>query len=769
MKRLVLFMGLVLLVALAACSQQTPQATPTAETVLPTEVPPTAAPVEVAPTPEGSYVASLPHTADPALIDTVWLWERRDPNGNQIDEIIVPNPENYSLVFAADGAFFVGLDCNRGSGQYATSETGSIFMELGPTTRAMCPAGSLEEAMKQMFGPAQSYRIEEDGQVLVLSWAAGGPVDYFRSAESVVAAPGVADAALVNKVWEWERRDPAGSAAEAVEVPDPEQYTLTFNEDGTFFARLDCNTGSGTYVSAAPGELTIDLGPMTLALCPPESLSPQMMGTIAAVGSYRLEEDGTLLALVWADGAPVDYYRLADAAEPTLTGTTWQWLGTTTGEGPMTVADPTRYTITFNEDGTAAIKADCNQVVAQYTVDGSSISITPGPTTLALCPEDSQDTVFVTQLSGAAIYFFRDDNLYIDLFADAGTMQFAPLPEVDLPEAAAGQPTGTVTAPDGIFLRTGPGPAFPSVGVAAQGDSGELIGISEDGAWYVVAAPNLPEGQVWVAAEFVEATGAESLSVVATPPMAQSLVGPIWQWMGTTTPVEQITVADPSRYTITFFSDGTAGIKADCNSVTATYTVDGSSIAITPGASTLMACPEDTQDALYLQQLGAAAVYFFQGNELFIDLFASSGTMRFTAQGTTSTTEAIPTTPAGQTFRVTSFGPAGAVTPVLQGTTITAVFDTASGTVSGNGGCNSYSATLNTADGGWSVGPIASTAMACEEAVMNQEAAYLAALQASNAYQWEQQRLSDSSVVIAGTLNYTLADGTNGVINLVTP
>ena len=42
------------------------------------------------------------------------------------------------------------------------------------------------------------------------------------------------------------------------------------------------------------------------------------------------------------------------------------------------------YTITFNDDGTFAAKADCNQVSGTYTIeDNSVLTIVPGPSTSA--------------------------------------------------------------------------------------------------------------------------------------------------------------------------------------------------------------------------------------------------------------------------------------------------------------------------------------------------------------------------------------------------
>jgi heat shock protein HslJ len=768
MKPLSVISVLLILLALAACSRQEPSgqtATPQTVEAAPTMAPPTEEP----PTPEPAGPTLV---VDPNLIDREWQWVSRDPNGNPVDAIEVPNPENYTLTFAADGVYFAQFDCNRGSGAYVTDGTGILSIEAGMTSLAMCPADSLDITMKELLGQTHIYRFEEGGDVLILEQADAGPIHTYRVAGTESSTAVVADNALIDQVWQWERRDPNGNDIDEIIVPDPEDYALTFNEDGTFFARLDCNLGNGTYTSSAPGSIFMALEATTRAMCPPDSLGDAMAQMFGPAQNYRFEEDGAVLVFPWVADGPVDYYRLAGTeATPSLIGTTWQWLGTMTGEGPLTVADSSRYTIIFNDDGTANIVADCKQPGAEYSIDGSSISITPGPTTLQICSEESQEGIFLTQLSGAAIYFFQDGDLYIDLFADAGTMRFGELPEIDLAEPAEGEPTGTVNAPDGIFLRSGPGTNYTTVGTAPLGESGRLIGISEDGEWYVVDAPGQPEGQVWVAADFITTTNANNLPVVPAPPLAQSLVGPIWQWAGTTTPVETITVADPSRYQIAFLADGTAAIQADCNSVTATYTVEDSSISIIPGASTLAMCPSDSQDQEFVQQLSNAAVFFFQDNDLFIDQFASAGTMRFVLPSSTEAGSGGPIIPGatGITFRVIAFGPLQVASPILPGTTITVLFDDAAGTVSGNAGCNTYTGQVDTSGGGIRIGPIASTAMACAEDVMAQEAAFLAALQATTAYEWVQERVDNNTVVTAGALYYILSDGTRGVIELVTP
>ena len=58
------------------------------------------------------------------------------------------------------------------------------------------------------------------------------------------------------------------------------------------------------------------------------------------------------------------------------------------------------------------------------------------------------------------------------------------------------------------------------------------------------------------------------------------------------------------------------------------------------------------------------------------------------------------------------------------------------GQVSGSGGCNRFSGSYQRQGDALSFGPIAATRMACPEAVMNQETAFLAVLESVASYQW---------------------------------
>lgn len=85
--------------------------------------------------------------------------------------------------------------------------------------------------------------------------------------------------------------------------------------------------------------------------------------------------------------------------------------------------------------------------------------------------------------------------------------------------------------------------------------------------------------------------------------------------------------------------------------------------------------------------------------------------------------------------------------PVLEGSTVTAAFG-ADGSLAGSGGCNRYRTTYTTVDTTITIdGAVASTMMACDQAVMAQEAAFFAALTGvrSFAVSGEELTLSDDA------------------------
>ena len=92
-----------------------------------------------------------------------------------------------------------------------------------------------------------------------------------------------------------------GGDGKALTPDDRSKYTLAFNADGRVAARLDCNRGTGSWKSAAPGGL--ELGPMavTRAMCAPGSIDHEISKRLFYVRSYVVK-DGRLFLAMMADG-----------------------------------------------------------------------------------------------------------------------------------------------------------------------------------------------------------------------------------------------------------------------------------------------------------------------------------------------------------------------------------------------------------------------------------------------------------------------------------
>jgi heat shock protein HslJ len=121
-------------------------------------------------------------------------------------------------------------------------------------------------------------------------------------------------------------------------------------------------------------------------------------------------------------------YMSSPGNKPPVVGTVWRWEGTTLSDGSRIQAtDPSRYTIQFSDDSTVKVKADCNQVSGVYTLQGSSMTIRLGPSTMAFCPPDSQDQVYLQQLGAVVSYAYDSAGaLILNLKADGGNMRFIP-------------------------------------------------------------------------------------------------------------------------------------------------------------------------------------------------------------------------------------------------------------------------------------------------------------------------------------------------------
>ncbi len=185
---------------------------------------------------------------------------------------------------------------------------------------------------------------------------------------------------------------------------------------------------------------------------------------------------------------------------------------------------------------------------------------------------------------------------------------------------------------------------------------------------------------------------------------------------GTATPVPAGMVIDAK------FAGGKVSGFAGCNVYTASATISGSTLKIGQAATTSMACDEAVSkvETAYLANLAQAATFTATADSLTI--FGSDGKQLLVYA-------AASANPLEGEWNVTGYNNGKqAVTSPIAGTTLTATF-TADGQVGGNAGCNSYHGPYKLDGTSLTVGPLVTTRMACDQAIMDQETAFLAALQ----------------------------------------
>ncbi len=95
----------------------------------------------------------------------------------------------------------------------------------------------------------------------------------------------------------------------------------------------------------------------------------------------------------------------------------WQWSGLIETEpaSQSVVPHPESYTISFAQDGTYSIKADCNVGSGSYTLEGNELTLAPGPMTLAYCGPDSLDNQYLSLLNNVTNISMDNNQLVLGI------------------------------------------------------------------------------------------------------------------------------------------------------------------------------------------------------------------------------------------------------------------------------------------------------------------------------------------------------------------
>ena len=235
-------------------------------------------------------------------------------------------------------------------------------------------------------------------------------------------------------------------------IPDSENYTLTFNDDGTVSIKADCNVAIGSY-QLSGDQLTISLGPTTLAECGPESSYTQFLTLLEQAAGVGMGY-GNLVITLANDAGEMFFQRattssLAADLEPVtqdqLVDILWQWVSLieTMPASQSMIADSENYNIVFRGGWHLQCQSGLQPADGQLRAAGQPVEARAGITTLAECGPDSSYDMYrdlLERVDGAGM---REGVLVLFLADDAGIMNFENKGEA--PGAAAPHRQSRVT------------------------------------------------------------------------------------------------------------------------------------------------------------------------------------------------------------------------------------------------------------------------------------------------------------------------------------
>jgi len=185
------------------------------------------------------------------------------------------------------------------------------------------------------------------------------------------------------------------------------------------------------------GNISFTLGPTTLAACPPDSLADDYLNNLEAAAIWFTQDGDLFFDLMFDSGTMQFSETSTEDLENMLIGPVWEWSDFREANVTTAVPDSGAYSIQFLPDGIATIKADCNNILAAYSLEEDELTLQLGPTTMVFCGEESLDQQFTAGLNDAGAVSFDDQGfLRLALNSEDSELFFSPGGE---------QVTGTVT------------------------------------------------------------------------------------------------------------------------------------------------------------------------------------------------------------------------------------------------------------------------------------------------------------------------------------
>lgn len=523
------------------------------------------------------------------IVGPIWEWTgTTDSSGGTT---AVADPTLYTIQFLPNSVYQGRADCNTISGNFRVDGF-SLQISPGATSLVACPTGSLAPQYTTQLFAASSFALQ--GTEMTIKLQANAGEMHFRQA----GAPSNASV-LVGPIWLW--RQTLANDNAAVNVPDPNQYTIQFTADGQVQVKADCNQGGGVYIAGANNSLTIQISRMTLVTCPTGSLSDQFVKQLQATTSFFtggadlvLNINNNTAKMIFGSSAP-----------PTVTPTAA--IATTTplpSPVPPTAVAPT---------------------AVPPTATATSVPVTVPPA----CAGAPKIQFFQASQPNIA----QGQNTVLQW----GTVTNATSVAIDQGVGNVGTPGSVIVTPATTTTYT-----MTATGCGGIAKSTVTVTVAQPTAAPPTQAPPtaVPPTQPPPTAVPTKVPPTEvptkipptevPTKVPPTQPPGADIIGIHWKW---TSAVKNdgahYTPSDPNLYTVDFHANGQVSVRADCNNASGTYVISGNSLTIQLPVVTGALCSPESLSQQFLGLLQEAASYSVQGNALTIELKADSGSMSF--------------------------------------------------------------------------------------------------------------------------------------------
>ncbi len=558
-----------------------------------------------------------------------------------------------------------------------------------------------------------------------------------------------------------------GDAGNPTVVEPGTTVTAQFAEDGSLNGSAGCNNFFGSY------ELNgdqIKIGPLgsTMMACE-KGMNQEAIVLAALQSAYKIAFTPQGRLEIFYDSSSVYEKKLVySPSQKSLVDTLWVLEAFGKPDNPSAPETGTLITAQFSEEGILSGAAGCNFYTTSYVAEDGRMEIQMPASTMRACTKGmEQEAAYLQALTDAESYTINDGTLEITYGGGQGvlryTSQHLPIENV----------LWTLVTINGEVNQLGLVPTTALFEPGTESGKGTVGGVAMcnnySGSYSLdqqalkidgLAATQIrcPEKVTQAEATYLETLEAaksyqvydETLVVTSEKGILTfsanraPLEGTAWRLTSMGDVNSPTIPSQGGEFTAQFVPQegGPSGLiigSTGCNDYNAAYLANVNELKVNlPNKTNNPNCPPSfwEQEQQFFLGLNAASTYRILGNTLQIPYDEGRQALNFTAfvPQVPPPPSGGPLTPLnGTRWWLVMIGPR----PVLPGTQTTAEFainaDGQTGTISGNAGCNTYNAPIT---GALQLGPIASSMSLCPEppGVMDQEAAYLAALQTANSF-----------------------------------